>query len=80
MIAESDILVTDCSTSTDELDDLICHKPDYRPFIFRFAFLTFSVSLTLIPILILIPWPSGPLTFSFSSEGPLTFDLCLFPS
>ena len=38
MIADSEILVAaDCSTSTDEFDDLICHKPDNRPFLFHFC-------------------------------------------
>ena len=43
MIAESEILVgADCSTSSDELDDLICHKADNRPFLFRFFIFDFS--------------------------------------
>ena len=63
MIADSGILAdADCSTSTDELDDPKSHKPDNSSFSV-FAFLTFLVSLILIPILILIPWPSSPLTF-----------------
>ena len=41
MISESEILVADCSTSTDELDDLTCHISDNGPCLSRFfAFLT----------------------------------------
>ena len=53
MIVESELLVADCSTSTDELDDLIFHRPDSRPFLFQLCPLTFSVSLILLSTLIL---------------------------